>query len=54
MIIFTFKEQTPIKSRQTTLTQMETSVELLVPRTMTPEGKTERYLVLNQPVFYTC
>ena len=34
---------------------METSVELLVPRTMTPEGtETKRYLVLNQPVFYTC
>ena len=34
---------------------METSVELLVPRTMTPEGtETERYPVLNQPVFYTC
>ena len=49
------KSNNSYKESSDHLDTMETSIELLVPRTMTPEGtETERYPVLNQPVFYTC
>jgi hypothetical protein len=46
------KSNNSYKESSNHLDPMETSVELLVPRTMTPVGKTERYLVLNQPLLF--